>query len=129
MDIVVRLDKWFAERLTGLRYSPETLAYVAGVLSNRRWEQDNLSNQSVVLAFNEAQQRGDFAGFQRIGDWILFIDAIHPQHFDGIRETVETLGRLSYYRCFRIMNGKWRLYEELADELPSLAAKVRKRLV
>lgn len=130
MDLIVsRLDRWFAERLQGLQYSPEALAYVTGVLSNKRWEHMDLSHDSIVMAYQEAQLFGDFSSFQRIGDWVLFIDAVHPQHFNGVRDTVETLGRLSYYRCYRLMGGQWRVYEELADELPLLAAKVRRRIV
>jgi len=129
MDLIVKkLDAWFAERLQGMQYSPEAVAYVTGVLSKRRWEGQDMSHQSVVLAYQDARLKSDFAGFQRIGDWVLFIDSVHPQHFDGVRETVETLGRLSYYRCFRLMGGTWRVYEDLTDELPSLAAKVRRRL-
>jgi hypothetical protein len=127
--IVSRLDRWFAERLRGLQYSPEALAYVAGILSTKKWDLADMSNESVVLAYQGAQLSGDFSAFQRIGDWVLFVDAVHPQHFNGVRDTVETLGRLSYYRCYRLMGGQWRVYEELADELPLLAAKVRRRLV
>jgi hypothetical protein len=135
MGLVVPATKWsavnklFSDRLRGLQGNPETIAYIVGVLSKRRWDEDDLSNQSVVLAFHDAGLKGDFATFQRIGDWVLFIDTVFPEHFNGVRECVENIGRLSYYRCFRLMGGKWHVYEELADELPSLAVKVRHRLV
>ncbi len=109
--------------------NPETIAYIVGVLSKRRWDSDDLSNQSVVLTFQDACLKGDFVTFQRIGDYVLFIDTAYPEHFNGIRECVENVGRLSYQRCFRLMGGKWRVFEELADELPSLVSKVRRRLV
>jgi hypothetical protein len=128
-------NKWsavgehFADRLKGLPHSPETIAYVVGVLGKRRWDDDDLSNRSVVLAYQEASLKGDFASLQRIGDWVLFVDSVMPDHIKDVRECVETMGRLSYYRCFRLMGGKWRIYEELADELPTLAEIVRRRLV
>lgn len=129
MDLVTRMDGWFADRLKGLPHSPEAVAYVVGVLGKRRWEGEDLSNSSLLLEYQAAALKGDFVGFQRIGDWVLFIDSVHPGHFNGVRDFVENIGRLSYYRCFRLMGGSWRVYEELADELPSLAAKVRRRLV
>jgi hypothetical protein len=119
----------FAERLTGIPASPEAVAYVVGVLGKRKWDGEDLSNQSVLLAYLDANERGDFVGFQRIGDWVLFIDSVMPAHFNGVREFVESVGRLSYYRCFRLMGQQWRVYEELADEFPRLVTSVRKRLV
>jgi len=129
MDLIVRLDRWFADRLQGLTYAPETLAYVAGVLSRRSWVDADMSRESVVLAFQDAVMKGDFEEFQRIGDWVLFIDTIHPTHFDGVREAVESIGRNSYYSCHRILRGQWRVYEELADQLPHIARHARRKLV
>jgi hypothetical protein len=125
------LDAWFAERLQGLRYRPETLAYVGGVLktlSHPRAE-DDLSKQSIVLAYAAARKNGDFATFQRLGDWVLWVDMIFPESIEGSREAIESIGRLSYYACHRIMRGQWVVYEELADELPRIAARVRRSLV
>ena len=129
MDLIVRnLDRWFADRLQGLRCSPEALAYVAGVLSRTRWDNADLSRQSVTLAFRDAALTGDFEGFQRLGDWVLFVDTVYPDHLRDHRELAESFGRRSYYSCHRILRGQWRLYEELADRLPALAAGARRLL-
>jgi hypothetical protein len=128
MDLVVRLDHWFAERLRGLRYTPETIAYVVGVLSRKNWDVHDMSTESVVLAFQNASLKCDFSEFQRIGDWVLFIDIVHPIHLDGVREAIESIGRNSYYSCHRILRGQWRVYEELADELPTIARHMRHKL-
>jgi|SRR5579871_4567820 len=128
-------EKWtavnqhFAEKLKALPRDPETVAYVVGVLGKRKWEGDDLSQDSILLAYVDANEKGDFAGFQRIGDWVLFADIMVPAHFTGVREFVENVGRLSYYRCFRLMGGKWRVYEELADDFPRLVTQVRQALV
>lgn len=122
------LDRWFSDRLQGLKCSPETFAYVVGVLSQKRWDKADMSSQSVVLAYRDATLAGNFAGFQRLGDWVLFVDIAYPQHIDRSREVVESLGRLSYYSCHRIMMGRWRIYEELADSLPNIAANARRLL-
>ena len=127
MELVPRLDRWFADRLQGLRCREDTRAYITGVLSGFRSEGD-MSRESVVLAFADARQRGDFVAFQRIGDWVLWVEAMHPAAIQDNREVVESIGRLSYYTCHRIMRGQWNLYEELADDLPRIAVCVRKEI-
>lgn len=125
MELVTRLDAWFADRLTDIRCGAEARAYVVGVLSNRI---DDMSDESVVLAFQDASMKGSFATFQRIGDWTLWVSAFAPHPQRGQRELVEKFGRLSYFACHRIMRGQWRLYEELADELPAIVYDVRKEI-
>jgi len=127
MELVTRLDRWFADRLDGLRCREDTRAYVTGVLAGFRLEGD-MSRESVVLAYAEARTKGDFAAFQRIGDWVLWVDAMNPACIQDNREVVESIGRLSYYTCHRIMRGQWHVYEELADELPRIAHGVRCKL-
>jgi len=101
---------------------------VAGVLSQKRWDKTDMSSQSVVLAYRDAAATGDFASFQRLGDWVLFVDIAYPQHIDRSRGVVESLGQQSYYSCYRIMMGRWRIYEELADGLPRIASNARRLL-
>lgn len=127
MELVTRLDRWFAERLEGLKCREDTRAYVTGVLSGFKVEGD-MSRESVVLAFADARLRGDFAAFQRIGDWVLWVDVVHPHAIHDNREIVESIGRMSYYTCHRIMRGQWHVYEELADELPRIVHGVRCKL-
>ncbi len=131
MDIIKGLDGWFAERLHGLQYRPETIAYVAGVLKTLAHprDEDDFSKKSVVLAYAEAQASGDFATYQRIGDWVLWVNAVLPGSIVGSKDAVESIGRQSYYSCHRILRGQWVVYEELADELPSIARHVRRMLV
>jgi len=128
-------DKWtavnqhFADKLKGLPHSQEAIAYVVGVLGKRKWGEDDMSDQSLVIAFQDALLKRDFVEFQRIGDWVLFVDTVMPAHLHGVRDFAENVARLSYYECFRLMGQQWRVYEELADELPALVARVRHRLV
>jgi len=132
MDLVQGLDVWFDNRLVELRskYRPETIAYVVGVLKAQAISKDglDLSNRSVVLEYADAVMTGDFVSFQRIGDWVLWVNIIMPTAFDGSQEAIESIGRHSYYSCHRILKGQWRLYEELADQLPTLALAVRHKL-
>lgn len=125
MELVTRLDEWFAYQLSDLRCGRETRAYVVNVLAGHI---DDMSHESVVLAYHDAALTGNFATFQRIGDWSLWVSAIHPHQNQGQRDLVETFGRLSYFACHRIMRGQWRLYEELADELPAIVYDIRCRI-
>lgn len=131
MDIIVGLDSWFTERLQHMKHRPETIAYVAGVLKamSRPLSVDDMSDRSIVLEFAYARESGDFAAFQRIGDWVLWVDIVMPDAFNGTREAIESVGRQSYYACHRILRGQWRVYEELADELPKIASSARHMLV
>lgn len=130
MDIITGLDVWFADRLQGLQRRPETTAYIVGVLKARgNWSpEDDLSDRSIILTFAAAVQSGDFAQFQRLGDWILWADVVVPEHFADSRELVDGIGRRAYYSCHRILRGQWRVYEELADELPTIVQQVRSKL-
>lgn len=123
MDVIVGLDSWFADRLRHLKHKPETVAYVVSVLKSLAKPKacDDLSKRSIVLEFASARESGDFATFQRIGDWVLWVDIVMPESLAGTREIVESVGRQSYYACHRILRGQWRIYEELADELPVIA--------
>jgi hypothetical protein len=131
VDVHLRLDEWFSERLRGLRFSEETLAYVVGVLRTlgHPCDGDDLSKRSIVLEYIDASARGEFIGFQRIGDWVLWVNVVMPEAVVNDKSVVETFGRLSYRACNRILRGKWHVYEELADELPVLVVKVRQKLV
>lgn len=128
---VTGLEGWFADRLRGLSYRPETLAYVAGVMKalGHPREGDDMSRRSVVLAYAEARRTGDFVTYQRIGDWVLWADALVPESIAAEKDAVLTLGRLSYYACYRLMRYKWDVYEELADDLPRITARVRRAIV
>lgn len=127
MELVACLDHWFADRLQNLKCREDTRAYVAGVLSGFKTN-DDMSRESIVLAFYDAKSKGDFVSFQKIGDWVLWSGVIAPAAIKDHREVVESIGRMSYYTCHRIMRGQWNLYEELADNLPRISICVRKEI-
>jgi hypothetical protein len=130
---VAGLDVWFTEQLNGLQCSPETRAYVVSVLKAQGHPLDGAvfagRNSSVIIAYQEAVVKNDFAAYQRIGDWVLWVDAMCPDSLRGKHEVVENFGRLAYYSCHRILRGQWHIYEELADNLPVIARRVRSKLI
>jgi len=129
MEHVDSLDVWFDNALHGLRCDNDTRAYVAGVLAGFGTRADgDLSNESIVLMYNDARVNGDFSRFQRIGDWVLWVSTLYPKHVAENITLVETIGRLSYYSCHRILRREWKLYEELAEDLPRIARDARNEL-
>ena len=120
--------RWFETRLDPLPHSAEAKAYVAGVFAGFIHSTDGvLAKESLVLAYAAAREIGSIPQHQRIGDWVLWAQTFAPDPRNVV--VVESMGRLSYYACFKLLGGQWRLYEELADDLPRLTRMARKRLV
>jgi hypothetical protein len=117
--------------LQTLQYSPELLAYVGGVLKAQAHPrtEDNLVARSIILEFRQAMMTYDFVQYQRLGDWILWVDVMTPEYFAENRNMIDNIARLSYSACYNMMHGKWQVYAELADGLPVIAQRVRNVLV
>lgn len=130
MVTVDNLERWFDETLKETGYKPDTRAYIIGVLLKHRSSSElDLSKKSIVLEYKLAIERSDFSTHQRIGDWALWTSTFFPTEDRSRLELTQSFGRLSYYACNRILRGQWRVYEELADELPVIAKTVRKRII
>lgn len=125
MELITRLDGWFADQLAFLRCSDTARAYVTRVLATFRVE-DDMSRESIVIAFSKARRDGGFVEYQRIGDWTLWASAMAPESIRSERDVIETLGRLSYLACYRFVR-EWPVYEELADELPAITRAINAR--
>lgn len=119
---------WIASRLSRLNVRQDTNAYVVGVLDGMKHGENDLSGQSLVLAYYDAVFSHDFRQFQQIGDYILWGEIFVPQSFDE-HELVMTLGRRSYRECWRLLRGQWYLYDELAERFPEISHEVRSAFV
>jgi hypothetical protein len=52
-----------------------------------------------------------------------------PQHLKfASKDYYDTIARLSYYSCYKIINKQWRLFEELADNFPVIETQVKQKL-
>lgn len=129
MELIVRLDDWFEERLRNLSCGPDTRAYVVGVMAKYRYAHDDMSKSSVVLSYVEAREEGSFEAFQRIGDWSLFVCSVYPAYVAAHAEVVKQIGSQSFATCHRMMMGKWPVYEELSVKLSSIAHEVGSLLI
>lgn len=105
--------------------SEPTRAYVVSVMAGMNPDAVFGPGESVVLAYAEARAAHDFVRFQRIGDWVLWVEVWAPAYVARDRRVVESIGRLSYATCHRILRGTWPIYEELADQLPDIVAELR----
>lgn len=126
MDVITDFRKWSTELVSGLDCQEPTKAYIVSVLAQHMRTSKHVLETSITLAYIDATNSVSFEAYQRIGDWVLWAGTTRLPCFDEHRMTFETFGRLSYYRCYRMLNGKWPLYEELADNLPCVVEGSRK---
>lgn len=117
MKIVAGLKPWFFHITSTVPVSDEVKVYVIDVLSKPKL--CDMSRESVVLAQSRAKS---FVDYQHIGDWALWIGSYNNPGMN-IR-IIETMGRLSYGSCYRLLGRRLRVYEELADELPTITRHV-----
>lgn len=90
---------------------------------------NDLSNKSIALLYSDAFFAGDFEKFKNIGDWLFFAKSMYPEHLkDGSEEYYNTLARSAYYKCFKLLNKQWLLYEELADQFPIFTEEIKKSI-
>ena len=124
---VTGLREWFTETLNDVDVQELTRAYVIDVLSTLK-PKDDMHNESIVLAYYNACNVGEFVKFKHIGDWVLWADTFVPQVLSSSHDVVESMGRLSYYACHRILRRQWPIFEELADDMPRIVHRVRRAI-
>lgn len=116
----MRLSDHFAAQFAALTATRTARAYLAGLFA----APPDLSDRSLVLTYAEVRSLRDLVSLQALGDWVLWVDAVHPEAQASYRALAHSLGRASYYRCYRLVP-EWRVYEELADCLPGLVVELQ----
>lgn len=120
------LDLFFDEVFSELTCEPDTRAYIKGIFLKYKSSKDDLSKESITIIFSNAKQNLDFHTFQSLGDWIFFTKSFAPEHLHAASEDYYNyIGRVSYYKCYLLINRKWRLFEELSDNFDSLESQAR----
>jgi hypothetical protein len=122
------VNGFFQELLIDLDCQDDTKAYIVSIYGKYKVADFDLSQDSITLLFAQARSKHDFVSYQTLGDWIFFANTMVPGHFQSSKEYYDTIARLSYYSCYKLINGQWRLFEEMADDFMSLEARVRKLL-
>lgn len=113
---VQNLESLFSESIDRLPCQVNTKAYVSNVFSH---SVTDYSNESLTLVYSRAKFEYRFELFQALADWILFCKTMFPENLNGASdEYYSALAQDSYYRCYKMINKKWLLFEELADQFP-----------
>lgn len=86
---------------------------------------NEITRDSFVIAYADAKQTSSFLKFQHLGDKVLWINTFHPAGTSD-KTLTDTIGQLSYFTCYRLIQRQWKLYEELADTLPKLTNELSK---
>jgi hypothetical protein len=123
------INGFFDEILIDLNCQRDTKAYIVSIYGKYKTAEFDLSKDSVTLLFAQARSKQDFLTYQNLGDWIFFANTIAPAHLKGAsKDYYDTVARLSYYSCYRLINREWKLFEELADNFIVLEERVKKLL-
>lgn len=123
------LTNWFEESLQDLKINDITRAYVVGVFASFRTSKPDLSNHSITLLFAQARQNNSFLEYQKIGDWIFWSSVWAREHLNSASfDYYQSVGQISYYSCYRLLQRQLKVFEELADRFPYLSEKSRQLL-
>jgi len=130
MDIIQSdIVKFFEEKLEDLQCQYETRSYIISIYGKYRFSDFDLSQDSITLLFSQARFKQDFLIYQNIGDWLFFIKSMAPQHLNNASEEYyDTIARLSYSACYKLINRQWRLFEELSDNYQFLQEQIKNKL-
>jgi len=120
---------FFDELLIDLECQRDTKAYIVSIYGKYKSAEFDLSKDSVTLLFAQARSKQDFLTYQNLGDWIFFANTLAPAHLRfASKDYYDTVARLSYYSCYKIINNQWKLFEELADNFLILEKQVKNKL-
>ena len=130
MDIAHKnITNFFEELLNDLKCQRDTKAYIVSIYGKYKSAEFDLSKDSVTLLYAQAHDKQDFLTYQNLGDWIFFANTLAPNHLKyASKDYYDTVARLSYYSCYRIINKQWKLFEELSDNFLMLETQVKNRL-
>lgn len=131
MNILHRnITNFFEELLTDINCRDDTRAYIASIYGKYKSTESDLSKDSVTLLFAQARNKHDFSTYQNLGDWIFFANTIAPNHLNrASKDYYDTVARVSYYSCYKLINKEWKLFEELADDFLSIENQVKRKLL
>lgn len=121
------LQSFFAESLDQLQCDDHTRAYITGIFVSYQKAHLDLSTSSITTIYAEAKNRQAFDLFNQLGDWLFYCSVLYPEHLNNASEDYYySIGRLSYYNCYRLINRQWKLFELLSDDFITLTYETRK---
>lgn len=102
----------------------ETKEYIKSILIKYIKCDLKAFNDNYSLKYIDAITTHQFSLFQDLGDELLFINSIFPENIKTSREYYKDLGKMSYFKCYKLMNKKWPLYLELADKFDYISESI-----
>jgi hypothetical protein len=122
------ITNFFDEILNDLECQRDTRAYIISIYGKYKTAEFDLSKDSVTLQLCQARDKQDFLAYQTLGDWIFFANTMAPSHLKSAsKDYYDTVARISYYSCYRLINRQWKLFEELSDNLLTLEDQVKRK--
>jgi hypothetical protein len=132
MDLLSRnksITNFFDELLQDVECQHDTKAYIVSIYGKYKTSEFDLSKDSVTLLFAQARSKQDFLIYQNLGDWIFFANTMAPDHLRfASKDYYDTVARLSYYSCYKLINRQWKLFEELSDNFLFLESAIKNKL-
>ena len=124
---LISIEDFFIQKMQDAPCQEATKAYIVNTFvgfkrtqSGNEFNALDLSDKSITIEYHRAQMESNFERYQQIGDWILFSSAMFPESFVVSSDYYDSIARLSYYKCYQIVNKQWKLFEELADNFPNV---------
>lgn len=103
-----------------------TKSYILNTLANPKY---NLANRSITLLYAEARDSHKFHNFQTLADWLLFARSVFPNSLTAAdAEYYDVIAQNCYYTCYRLIERKWVIFEELADIFPAIVQEINENL-
>ena len=128
MNKYFSLERYFEELFNDLKCEDATKAYIVSLYTKYKNVSEDLSKDSITLLFAQGKEKQDFYLFQKLGDWTLFYNTCNNT-YNYNTNYYRTIGQLSYYNCYKLINKKWILFQELADNFEYLEHQVRKKMI
>ncbi len=126
MDILFSAEKdWFSKNLENLKCEEETRAYIVSIFTKYlKTAQEDYSKESLTLLYSEARDKHNFIIYQNLGDWIFFCKTFFPEFLKNASDSYyQCIAKNCYYSCFKLINKKWKVFEELSDNFEYLNNK------
>lgn len=121
------LNDFFNEKIQTINCEEPTRAYILSIFKKYKYAEYDFSNQSVTILYCNAKDSQNFSKFQNLGDWLFFSETMFPKSLNAATpDYYETIARLSYYSCYRLINKQWKLFEELSDNYSYLIDETKK---
>ena len=120
------ITNFFDEILSELECHQDTRAYIVSIYDTYKFSNTDLSKDSITLLFAQARSKQDFYLYQNLGNWIFFTNTLATNHLKhASKDYYDTIARISYYSCYKIINKQWKLFEELSDNYILLTNNVK----